>query len=141
LRDDWEYIKDEVMEKLLKEKFSTPCLKQKLIETKGNKLVEGNVWHDNYWGDCKCHKCKNKKGLNKLGKILMKIRHELLFKPCPFCGSKAELKSKTLPPQHDSLRIWAQCSKCLARGPCTTIDDCFRKEGNQEAMQLWNDRE
>lgn len=37
-------------------------------------IVEGNYWHDNYWGNCTCDKCKNIEGQNKLGKILMKIR-------------------------------------------------------------------
>ena len=42
-------------------------------------LTEGNNWHDNYWGVCKCNssKCLDKVGRNKLGKILMQIREEL----------------------------------------------------------------
>ena len=39
-------------------------------------LIEGNTWHDNYWGVCSCSKC-NGRGKNRLGKLLMKVREEL----------------------------------------------------------------
>jgi predicted NAD-dependent protein-ADP-ribosyltransferase YbiA (DUF1768 family) len=39
-------------------------------------IVEGNWWHDNFWGDCQCPKCY-KIGANNLGKILMEVRHGL----------------------------------------------------------------
>ena len=55
-------------------------LKQKLLSTCNSFLVEGNTWHDNYWGNCTCDKCKYKEGQNKLGKILMKFRKELRCK-------------------------------------------------------------
>lgn len=34
-------------------------------------LVEGNTWHDTFWGVC------NGKGQNHLGRILMRVRAEL----------------------------------------------------------------
>jgi len=34
-------------------------------------------WHDNYWGNCYCFKCKDIKGVNKLGEPLMDIRSRL----------------------------------------------------------------
>ena len=40
-------------------------------------LIEGNYWHDNYWGNCLCPKCKEIEGQNQLGKILMKVRSTL----------------------------------------------------------------
>ena len=40
-------------------------------------LVEGNTWGDMYWG-VDLHTMK---GQNKLGKILMKVRNELLAIP------------------------------------------------------------
>ena len=46
-------------------------LKEKLLATENEELVEGNTWHDTYWGVC------NRRGKNKLGKILMRIREEL----------------------------------------------------------------
>lgn len=79
LRNDWEDIKNNIMEKCLRKKFSekNPHLMKKLKDTNKEELIEGNVWHDNYWGDCKCQKCQNKTGLNNLGKLLMKIREGL----------------------------------------------------------------
>ena len=59
------------------QKFCNPkndYLGGKLDMTGLEEIVEGNYWHDNYWGNCTCDKCKNIEGQNKLGKILMKIR-------------------------------------------------------------------
>ena len=75
LREDWEQIKDTVMLTVIKLKFSQNSeLKKKLLDTGEALLIEGNYWHDNYWGNCYCFKCRNTKGLNQLGKTLMKIR-------------------------------------------------------------------
>jgi len=52
-------------------------LKEKLLNTGEIYLEEGNWWHDNYWGQCNCYRCRNIHGLNKLGKILMQVRDEL----------------------------------------------------------------
>lgn len=73
LRKDWEEIKDNVMYEIVKRKFLTNKeLQQKLLETKEEELVEGNWWHDTYWGV----DSKTGIGQNKLGKILMKVREE-----------------------------------------------------------------
>jgi ribA/ribD-fused uncharacterized protein len=78
LRNNWEEIKLSVMEDLLRQKFGVrPNFKQKLLDTGNEELIEGNYWHDNYWGNCKCKKCIDKPGLNMLGKLLMKIRSDL----------------------------------------------------------------
>lgn len=72
LREDWEDIKDKIMYDICMAKFTQNLdLKQKLLDTKNEELVEGNDWGDCYWGKC------NGKGENKLGKILMTIRKEL----------------------------------------------------------------
>ena len=81
LRPDWEEIKDKVMYDVCYKKFTNNDalhLKERLLKTGKEELVEGNTWHDNYWGNCTCEKCKNIAGQNKLGKILMEIRKELL---------------------------------------------------------------
>ncbi len=67
-------VKQEVMKTGLELKFQIPELKQKLITTKGINLVEGNTWHDNYWGNCTCKKCSKIPGQNILGKMLMQLR-------------------------------------------------------------------
>ena len=77
LRSDWEKIKDQVMYDCLKEKFKDKELKEKLLATGYEELIEGTTWHDNYWGNCSCDKCKNIEGKNMLGKTLMRVREEL----------------------------------------------------------------
>lgn len=75
LRPDWNQIRDEVMKDLCVIKFANPYLREKLLGTVGSTLVEGNTWHDNYWGDCRCGRiaCKGE-GHNMLGRILMHVR-------------------------------------------------------------------
>lgn len=72
MREDWDDVKLQIMEDLVRQKFTTHLdLKQQLIDTGGCYLEESNTWHDVWWGVCKG------KGENHLGKILMKIREEL----------------------------------------------------------------
>ncbi len=74
LRRDWEDVKDGIMEEVVRAKFSqNPILKEKLIATGDAELVEGNRWHDQYWG----FDLMKGVGENHLGMILMKIRAEL----------------------------------------------------------------
>lgn len=78
LRKDWEAVKDGVMFSILLDKFTrNKEVYDKLMATGDKELIEGNTWHDNHWGDCRCDRCKNKYGRNMLGKILMKIRNRL----------------------------------------------------------------
>ena len=74
IRADWEQIRPVIMEFLLRQKFDQLALKEKLIDTGDQELIEDNHWHDNYWGDCSCKKCENIPGKNNLGKLLMQIR-------------------------------------------------------------------
>jgi len=78
LRNDWESVKFNVMRDALYYKFrQNKDLKEKLKETGKSHIVEGNTWHDNIWGDCYCDKCKNIKGQNYLGRLLMGVRNRL----------------------------------------------------------------
>lgn len=80
LRPDWEQVKDNIMYYVILAKFEqNEDLKAKLLATGDKYLEEGNTWHDNYWGVCKCNraKCLDRVGKNNLGKILMKVRKEL----------------------------------------------------------------
>ena len=67
----------EIMTKLLEAKFRKPKLKAKLKATGKQELVEGNNWHDNFYGNCLCRPCATITGHNMLGKLLMKIRDEV----------------------------------------------------------------
>jgi ribA/ribD-fused uncharacterized protein len=79
IRSDWENIKISVMESLLRQKFLHGTNYRLMLDsTKGIELIEGNWWHDNFWGECYCGEkeaCKNG-GKNHLGKLLMQIRDE-----------------------------------------------------------------
>jgi len=78
IRKDWEEIKIDVMTDLVLAKFTqNEELKKKLLNTGNLKLIEGNYWHDNFWGNCYCNKCKHIEGQNILGIILMEIRNIL----------------------------------------------------------------
>jgi len=84
LRPDWEsklsnglLVKDFIMLTFLRIKFSDMKLQSDLLDTEDAYLEEGNSWHDNYWGDCKCARCWWK-GSNKLGLLLMQVRSEIV---------------------------------------------------------------
>lgn len=75
LRHDWEKIKVSVMSNLVAAKFKNLDLAKKLAATGDAPLVEGNNWHDNFWGDCYCGRSAcEKRGENFLGKILEGVR-------------------------------------------------------------------
>lgn len=77
LRENWEEIKLEIMEDLVRQKFTkNENLKKQLLETGSSILMEGNYWKDDFWG-IYIDKQGNVRGENHLGKILMKIRNEL----------------------------------------------------------------
>jgi hypothetical protein len=61
------------MYNIVKDKFlRNPDIRQRLLYTINDDLVEGNNWNDTYWGVC------NGIGQNKLGKILMRVRKEIV---------------------------------------------------------------
>lgn len=77
LRPHWENIKVATMRDILNLKFQDDNLRNALLRTGEAELIEGNYWHDNYWGLCTCQKCYTKGGdKNHLGKLLMAIRSE-----------------------------------------------------------------
>lgn len=71
LRDDWHRVKYDIMADLVWRKFQNPILKAKLLATGDAMLIEGNTWHDSFWGVC------DGVGKNLLGKILMMTRDRL----------------------------------------------------------------
>lgn len=71
LRPDWEEVKEEVMLKGLRAKFTQcPKLREYLLETGDAALHEDSPW-DKYWGYAKGE------GKDRLGKLLMQVREEL----------------------------------------------------------------
>lgn len=77
LRRNWDKIKIGIMKKLIERKFSNPEMTLKLLSTGDMNLIEGNFWHDNFWGVCFCPRCKGKPKKNNLGKIIMETRLKL----------------------------------------------------------------
>jgi len=72
LRSDWNDIRVKAMEYILRKKFEDPKLLKQLLETGERELIEGNTWGDKFWGQV------DGEGANNLGKLLMKIRKELM---------------------------------------------------------------
>jgi predicted NAD-dependent protein-ADP-ribosyltransferase YbiA (DUF1768 family) len=58
------------MRSLLRQKFAHPSMRERLLATGDEELIEGNWWGDTFWGVC------NGEGQNQLGKLLMRVRHE-----------------------------------------------------------------
>lgn len=75
LRSDWEEVKMDIMLNLLREKFSDPWFRKKLLKTGTIFLIEGNNWGDQFWG------CIFENGEwigeNHLGRLLMQVRAEI----------------------------------------------------------------
>lgn len=72
LREDWELIKDCVMERAVFEKFrQNPSIKKILLETDDREIIEASPY-DSYWGEG-----KDGYGKNMLGIMLMKVRNIL----------------------------------------------------------------
>jgi ribA/ribD-fused uncharacterized protein len=84
LRPDWDKIKEEIMLRALRAKFSQHADIQAILQsTKGAALVE-HTENDRYWGDG-----GDGTGLNRLGALLEQVRSELpgtegLFVPPPW---------------------------------------------------------
>lgn len=76
---NWDETRDDVMRRVVMAKFEqNKDLKQRLLETGTQPIEEDTTsWHDNYWGNCHCPKCRNIPGQNRLGIILMETRDKL----------------------------------------------------------------
>lgn len=73
LRRDWESVKDRVMLEALRAKFTQhDDLRETLLAT-GDALIVEHTENDDYWGDG-----GDGSGKNRLGRLLMQVRAELL---------------------------------------------------------------
>lgn len=71
--DKWQAVKENIMLEALQAKFSQhPQLRERLISTKSRHIAE-HTKNDLYWGDG----CDDS-GLNRLGKLLMQVRADLV---------------------------------------------------------------
>jgi ribA/ribD-fused uncharacterized protein len=83
LRPGWDTVRRDIMRQLLAVKFPAgdavgiSPLSYQLLLTDDQYLVEGNTWHDNFWGSCHCFNCNIIPGQNWLGVLLMERRSEL----------------------------------------------------------------
>lgn len=71
LNANWKKHRIVVMTDLIDLKFNIPELREKLLDTGTEELIEGNDWNDTFWGVC------NGVGQNYLGRILMNKRSSL----------------------------------------------------------------
>lgn len=155
LRSDWERVKVNVMSAILSEKFRDETLAGLLLETGGQELIEGNVWHDNFWGICTCDKCGND-GENMLGRILMVIRDTLEYitqderlsvRLIQVCGISGDPGCLGWPDYHDEDCVYIKvpyiyckvCTKSDVYGQTGIVDhhqwcDCARR-GNVRCQQ------
>ena len=83
-RPDWEAVRLPVMADLTVQKYAPGSSYAVLLVATGDEeLIEGNWWHDYFWGQC------NGQGQNHLGKLLMARRttlnglHNAKEPPCP----------------------------------------------------------
>lgn len=81
LRPDHEEVKFPVMAHFVTKKFRENMVERVHLSATGTELlVEGNTWHDNTWGDCRCgnedgqHPECLAPGKNWLGLCLMTVR-------------------------------------------------------------------
>lgn len=78
MRQNWDSQKLDIMTRLVTMKFTLHRhLAMKLIDTGDEQLIEGNRWHDLYWGKCYCDRHQGE-GENHLGLILMMTRAQLV---------------------------------------------------------------
>lgn len=85
LRSDWEFVKDNVMRKVVYQKFAqNPKLREVLMSTDASMLVE-HTHRDAYWGDGCSQRDPSElgPGKNKLGIILEEVRYLLGGKSSP----------------------------------------------------------
>lgn len=79
LRRDWPQVRFEVMHRVLVAKFAPYTGRRELLVATGDaRIIEGNVWHDQLWGDCRCgrEECAEP-GENRLGILLQSLRWEI----------------------------------------------------------------
>lgn len=71
----WNAHKIDVMLALVNDKlYRNLDMRDELVHLEGP-IIEENDWHDNFWGNCICPKCRGIRGDNYLGKLYEMARH------------------------------------------------------------------
>lgn len=81
LRHGWNTHRHHVMREVVPAAFTTTPMRDQLLSTGDALLIEGNYWHDQYHGDCRCTEHAPWPGRNELGRLLMQIRSGLRQDP------------------------------------------------------------
>jgi ribA/ribD-fused uncharacterized protein len=77
MRPDWDAVKDAVMDRAVRQKFALhPALRALLLATGDEPIAEDGPNRDGYWG-----LGGDGQGLNKLGRIVERIRADLRANP------------------------------------------------------------
>jgi len=75
LRTDWNEVRNAFMLDFLRIKFEISAMRVQLLQTGNRQLIEGNTWHDRYWG---AELVQGEWiGHNTLGKLLEQVREEI----------------------------------------------------------------
>jgi len=108
---NWDEYKVSHMRDVLKSKFSVEVLRDKLLATGNEELEEGNYWHDNFWGICRCAKCSGI-GENMLGRLLIELRNDLQLPKMIQRKKKSTLRTSYYSKSHlhpNAVSIAAKC--------------------------------
>lgn len=73
MRDDWEIVKFTILADALAVKFRNGPLRDRLVATGDQQLIEGNNWGDRVYGVC------DGEGENWLGRLLMLTRGRIVL--------------------------------------------------------------
>ena len=91
-RSDWDAVKDDIMLKALRCKFAQHLDLRKMLWETGDKELIEHTTNDSYWADGGGHG----KGQNKLGKLLMKVRDDIVVVCGPYQTSSEVPHSSSL---------------------------------------------
>lgn len=151
LRKGWDdHLKTDCMASIIEAKFAFGSpLAQSLLRTGEALLIEGNVWHDRYWGQCTCEKHYHWPGGNMLGRLLMARRTELRGEPAPLTRvgitghrpqslspSEQEWTGQVLPALMHSLRT-SHGMQVAISGFALGADTIWAQAALEQGIRLW----
>lgn len=131
-RPDWEKIKISHMYRMTFHKFlQNESLRRRLLATENLILEEGNTWKDLYWGVDK----DTRKGENRLGHILMKVRCELRKKK-PDIPEPVIMTTRYFPVLSASVVCAGMPVRDLLTAAQAAVKETFPAEGNLSSFSV-----